>query len=88
MSSIGYFYYTSDTQIIICKNNDNTIFLGYDWQFKQLNNIINFANKQLNADLNLENYSSTNQPIDKLITLLSSPQNTRFKLKKLVIEKF
>ncbi|MFM1840080.1 MAG: Lentibacter virus vB LenP [Bacteroidota bacterium] len=50
-----------------------------------INNIINFANKQLNADLNLENYSSTNQPIDKLITLLSSPQNTRFKLKKLVI---
>jgi hypothetical protein len=51
-----------------------------------INNIINFANKKLNADLNLENYNSTvEQPIDKLIALLSNPQNTRFKLKKLII---
>ena len=40
----------------------------------------------MNVDLNLENYnSSIEQPIDKLIKLLSSSQNTRFKLKKLVV---
>ena len=50
-----------------------------------VNNIINFANKQLNSDLNLENYSSSEQPIDKLIALLSNQQNTRFKLKKLIV---
>jgi hypothetical protein len=59
MSSIGYFYYTSDTQIIICKNNDNTIFLGYDWQFKQLNNIINFDNDKVKCETkNLKNYEA------------------------------
>ena len=49
-----------------------------------INNIINFANKKLNADLNLENYNDSEQSIDKLISLLSSTQN-RFKLKKLII---